>query len=77
MSTSEQEKVDLAAMLAEFIERKLSAFDYMTALSKMTPEQLTHTGNRAGLGPALIRALQNANDEIIKMGKAHVRKYPD
>ncbi len=75
MSTSvEQEQ---ARILREQIQKeKVSTFDFLRELARMSPEQLQHCGAKT-MEQALLNAINNSAKKIEKMIVAHERKFPD
>ena len=71
-----QERIDLEAMLGRVKTLKLDAFDYMEQLYRLPAEMLKHHGH-ASVEAACLYTLKDKLQEIAKLHKAHIRKYPD
>lgn len=75
---TEQESKDLEEMKAKVIEKKLSCFDYLVAVSRYTETDLMHSGYRnKTVAEAQHMILNDAMKIIDKLHKDFIKKYPD
>jgi flagellar biosynthesis/type III secretory pathway chaperone len=75
---NENERQDLELLKQKIREAKLSLFDYLRSLDRMTSEQLRDCGHGGKTNAEAMRDhFKRVQKEIEKLRDAHVRKYPD
>ncbi len=71
------EHEDLAILQTEQRKLKISGYEYLVALSKMTDAELKTCGHRNGQAQAVLDALKMNQKRIKSVVDAHIKKYPD
>lgn len=72
----QQEQADLDALKIAIAKFKLDCYDGQWALTRLTPEQLGHSGYKS-IAEGLLYRVQSTQREIKRLTDAHIRKYPD
>lgn len=76
MNVHEQQDIDL--LKQKIREEKLSCFEYLKHLDRMTTEQLRSAGYGSKTNAEAMREhFQRVKKNIDKLTEAHIRKYPD